>query len=74
MVQGIADCLFEENGRMVIVDYKTDRVQEAQELCDRYRQQLLWYAYALRQIRGAEVAECLLYSFALGETVSVPLS
>ena len=74
VVQGIADCLFEENGRLVIVDYKTDRVQEAQELCDRYRQQLLWYAYALRQIRAAEVAECLLYSFALGETVSVPLS
>ena len=74
VVQGIADCLFEENGRLVIVDYKTDRVQEAQELCDRYRQQLLWYAYALRQIRGAEAAECLLYSFALGETVSVPLS
>ena len=28
MVQGIADCVFEEKGRLVVLDYKTDRVKD----------------------------------------------
>ena len=73
MVQGIVDCLFEEDGKLVVVDYKTDQVSDAQELIDRYLPQLEWYAYALRQIREMDTAQCLLYSFALGEAIEVPL-
>lgn len=73
VVQGIVDCLFEEDGKLVVVDYKTDQVSDAQELIDRYLPQLEWYAYALRQIREMDTAQCLLYSFALGEAIEVPL-
>lgn len=69
IVQGIADCVFEENGRLVVVDYKTDRVKTGAELIGRYREQLHIYADALSRTLGAPVGEALLYSFALGDTV-----
>ncbi len=66
LVQGIADCLFYENGGWVIVDYKTDRVDTAEELAARYRTQLELYAHALADGLGETVNGCLLYSFHLG--------
>lgn len=63
--------MFEEDGRLVIVDYKTDRVKTPEELIERYRDQLNIYAYALRQTLEKPVAECLLYSFALGREIPV---
>ena len=32
MLQGIADCIFEEDGGYVLVDYKTDNFKELSEL------------------------------------------
>ncbi len=71
MVQGIADAVFEENGELVIVDYKTDRVDRADILADRYRPQLLIYKDALSRALGKPVKECLIYSFHLNDTVSI---
>lgn len=71
IVQGIADCVFEEDGQLVIVDYKTDHVKTPAELCERYREQLRIYAYALSRITGLTVRQCLLYSFALGREIEV---
>ena len=36
MIQGIVDCAFIENGKMIIVDYKTDRVRDEERLVDMY--------------------------------------
>ncbi len=69
IIQGIADCVFEEEGSLVVVDYKTDRVKTGQELVDRYREQLHIYADALSRTLGLPVGQALLYSFALGQTV-----
>ena len=71
LVQGIADCLFREGDRLILVDYKTDKVSTADELRDRYRSQMQFYRQALENIFGLPVEEMLLYSFALGETVEV---
>ncbi len=71
VVQGIADCVFVENGGLVIVDYKTDRVKSPAELAERYRAQLQIYARALAAVLELPVHECLLYSFALGSTVTI---
>ena len=73
VVQGIADCVFEENGTLILVDYKTDQADSPRELADRYARQLQVYAFALPQATGLPVGECLLYSFALGEAVPLPL-
>ncbi len=71
VVQGIADCVFVENGGLVIVDYKTDRVKTPGELAERYRAQVDVYARALAAVLQLPVRECLLYSFALGRTVKI---
>lgn len=69
LIQGIIDAFFEEDGELVLVDYKTDRISQAKELVQRYDRQLHYYQMALEQLTGKRVKEKLLYSFALGETV-----
>jgi uncharacterized protein YpmB len=61
----------EEDGELILVDYKTDRVAGAQELRDRYQIQLDLYARALQQITGKRVREKLIYSVSLQETISL---
>ena len=69
VVQGIADCVFVEDGKLVIVDYKTDTGVDAEALLDRYSAQLAIYREALSQALGMPVKETLLYSFFMNSTV-----
>ena len=62
LVQGIIDLYFEEDGKLILVDYKTDRVADPVELAKRYRVQLLYYRRALEQSTGKPVSETYLYS------------
>lgn len=70
-VQGVADCVFWEEGGMVIVDYKTDVVSCAEELADKYREQLRIYRMILRQSLQTEVKACILYSFHLEKEIQL---
>ena len=71
LVQGIIDVYFEEEDGMVVLDYKTDKVFHAQELVDRYRAQLNYYAHALERLTGKKVKEKIIYSFALQKEIEV---
>lgn len=71
IVQGIIDVYFEEDGEIVLLDYKTDVIQTAEELADRYRVQLDYYGEALERLTGKRVKERVLYSFYLGKEVRV---
>lgn len=71
ILQGAVDCAFEENGKLTIVDFKTDRVGDPEELSAHYAPQLRLYAAAMREITGREIGELLLYSFWLGEPVKI---
>ena len=42
-MQGAIDCAFIENGKAVIVDYKTDRIDSVESLAESYSKQLLLY-------------------------------
>ena len=70
-VQGIADCIFFENGQPIIVDYKTDLVSDEQVLRERYSAQLDIYAEAFEKILGQKVRQKLIYSFALSKTIEL---
>ena len=70
ILQGAADCVFEEAGGLVIVDYKTDRERDPAKLWERYREQLSWYRRALELCTGKTVRQCLLYSFSLGREIT----
>jgi len=71
VVQGIIDCAFEENGALVLLDYKTDRVEELEVLRERYGGQLSYYRRAMNECFGLRVAQTLIYSFWLGDWVEV---
>ena len=74
LLQGVIDCMIEENGEITIIDYKTDRVRGS-ELIERakgYEKQLEAYAYAAQRMTGKPVRECVLYFLYSGETVELP--
>ena len=68
VIQGMADVVFEENGRIYLLDYKTDAADE-EELRRRYMGQLAIYANAVAQIMGKNVSVCYIYGFHAGKTV-----
>lgn len=66
LVQGIIDVFWEEDGGIVLLDYKTDRVNAPGELIRRYQKQLALYAKALeRNFPDKYIKEILIYSFCL---------
>lgn len=74
LVQGIIDVFWLENDKIVLLDYKTDRVNAAKELIDRYSTQLKLYADALGRIfstdgKCIQADERLIYSFRLQQTI-----
>ena len=69
LIQGIIDVYFEEDGELVVADYKTDAVTQAEELVNRYRVQLDYYARALEQLTRKRVKEKIIYSFALQKEI-----
>ena len=73
LVQGTIDCCFEEDGAWVLLDYKTDRSDDAAALTLRYRNQLRLYALALERITGMPVKEIRLCLLLAGEALLVPL-
>ena len=48
-VQGIIDCYFEEDGCIVLVDYKTDAYDKPDEIVKKYEKQLYYYEKALKR-------------------------
>lgn len=70
VMQGALDCAFQENGKYVIVDYKTDKTENIKDLYEKYSTQLNLYKYALEKISGINVKELIIYSFYLNESFS----
>ena len=74
LIQGIIDVFWIEDDGIIVLDYKTDRVDTAQELIDRYATQLKLYADALERVfatRKLKVKEILIYSFRLEKLISI---
>lgn len=77
-VQGIIDCaFFDGNGKLILVDYKTDSfygVPEAEAeatLRARHSRQIGYYKYACRELFGVPCEHAYIYSFALNKTIEI---
>ncbi len=66
ILQGAVDGVFEEDGALTVVDFKTDRVTAMEELWDRYQLQLQLYGEALEAVTGKPVARLVIWSTRLG--------
>lgn len=73
LIQGVMDACFEENNKLVLVDYKTDFVKDKNEaiLAERYRKQLEYYEKAAVRLLGLPVCEKYIYSFSLNKAIRV---
>lgn len=71
ILQGAVDLAFVEDGELVIVDYKTDRVNDVKLLYDMYHNQLEIYADAMQQCTDYKVKESLIYSIHLNEYIYI---
>ncbi len=69
LVQGVIDVYFLESDELVLLDYKTDRVRDGQELISRYHGQMDYYEKALERITNKKVKERIIYSFCLQKEI-----
>ena len=70
IVQGAVDLCFEEDNGIIVLDFKTDRVDNMRELVDCYGEQLEIYSAAAEKIFEKPVKERIIYSFHLGKSIS----
>ncbi|WP_314001202.1 UvrD-helicase domain-containing protein [uncultured Paenibacillus sp.] len=70
-IQGVVDCLFEDERGLVLLDYKTDRIymKDWEQTAERHRFQLELYAEAVGRILGRPVTECHVFFFDGGQSV-----
>ena len=75
LLQGTMDCFFEDqNGRLVLIDFKTDRVKgddDLKPLSKKYEVQMKYYKKALSEIMNRSVDECYLYFLDAGQAVKI---
>ena len=74
LLQGVVDCLLEEDGGLVVIDYKTDAIRTDEQLRERrelYTPQLRAYAAAMERIFKKPVKECVLYFLSMGKAARV---
>lgn len=83
LIQGVIDLLFEtDDGRIILCDYKTDRLSTAEmrnerlakeKLSRRHAQQLSYYALATQELLGKKPDSMLVYSLPLGKAIEIDM-
>lgn len=63
LIQGIIDCYFKEKDGIVLLDYKTDYVEDLEAVRNRYKIQIDYYSRAIEKMTGMKVKERYLYLF-----------
>lgn len=71
IVQGAVDLCFAEPDGVVVLDFKTDRVNSPEELKEKYSKQLSIYAVACEKIFSKPVKEKIIYSFSLSKEIPI---
>ena len=81
LVQGVIDCIIErEDGELILIDYKTDRLTRAElenkalaaeKLTRVHTSQLSYYRMAVEKMFGKAPLSVAVYSLPLGDTVEI---
>ncbi len=77
IIQGTIDCYFEEEGKYILLDYKSNFIgdpedeREIEQVALEYRTQLSLYREALEKIRKIKVDEMYLYLFSIGKGIRI---
>jgi ATP-dependent helicase/nuclease subunit A len=74
MVQGIIDCVFLEDDKWVVLDYKTDFYQtwrQKSEIIKNYEKQVNLYAQAITELTGIGVKEKIISFISMEENIAI---
>lgn len=72
LVQGVIDLFFiDKDDKLILVDYKTDYVQNENELVEEYKGQLDLYKKALEQSLNKKVDKMCIYSVYLNKLIEI---
>ncbi len=71
VIQGKLDCAFKESDGYVLIDYKSDNINDEREYKSIYKPQLDIYAEALEACTGIKVKEKYIYSFKLQKFIDI---
>jgi ATP-dependent helicase/nuclease subunit A len=73
IIQGIVDMLVKTPDGLVVIDFKTDRIDSSklQQRSEHYAPQLKWYCKAAGEILGVKVIGGYLYFLSAAEAVKI---
>ena len=71
MLRGIIDAYFEEDDNIILIDYKTDFVNDEnkEDVIKRYKKQINLYSEVLEELTGKKVKEKWIYLFGIDEGI-----
>lgn len=81
LVQGVIDCFFiMPDGRVKLVDYKTDKLDKrigvdkaVERLVNEYKNQLTYYAKAIKKMSGRDVSSASVFAFDIGREIDIEI-
>ncbi|OON94318.1 MAG: hypothetical protein ATN31_03815 [Candidatus Epulonipiscioides saccharophilum] len=73
LISGMIDAYFEENNKIILIDYKTDSIilNTEEEIIEKYKEQFKWYAHALEEIAQKPVSEKYIYLYGKNKFISL---
>ena len=71
-IQGVIDLYYiNENDDVILVDFKTDNLENEKDFIERYKLQLDIYKEALEKLLKKRVVKQIIYSFKLGKEINI---
>ena len=71
LVQGIIDCFFYEGDDIVLLDYKSTRIKDKEQIKETYAKQIELYKKAIEEGTGKKVKEAYLYLTNFNEVIEI---
>ena len=72
LIQGVIDLFYvTASGKVVLVDFKTDRLTQEQDFIDRYKIQLDIYKEAINTLTNKKVDNTYIYSFNMNKMIEL---
>ena len=62
LLQGTSDCYFVKDGKITLIDFKTNKNTDKQHIKQEYHKQMELYAYAIEKVTGMKVDKKVIYT------------